>query len=108
MSTTNSIPVYVLQPSTPEEESQLDNQIHAEVEGPIARKPSDTTTIQTAREAIAHAAGLDSEQWYTKYVIIIDQPADGIQDHGVLVVNMDFQGRLDGIHPPIHPSIIYI
>lgn len=96
MSTATPIPVYVLHPTTPEEDTDLNSQIHAEVESPIAQRPPGTT-IQTARDAIAHAAGLDTEQWSTQYMIIIDRPVGEVPDYGVLVVNMDFRGRLDGM-----------
>lgn len=102
MSTSIPIPIYVLHANTLQEESHLHNQLHADVEGPIAQKPTTSTAIQTARDAIAHAAGLDTEQWCTRYVIVVDRPATDVLDYGVLVVNMDFRGRVDGTYH-LHP-----
>lgn len=87
---TGKIPVYVL---LSREAARGVFDVLAEA-GPITKEAS-YSGIQSVPETIHHASNLDKDQWYQRYIIIVDQPRWNSLD-GVLVINMDFEGGTDG------------
>ena len=87
---TGKIPVYILL-SCEDVRGVFDILADA---GPITKEVS-YSGIQSVPDAIHHALNLDKDQWYQRYIIIVDQPRWKSLD-GVLVINMDFEGGIDG------------
>lgn len=86
----NKIPVYVL---LSREDARGVFDVLAEA-WPITKEAS-YSGKRSVPEAIHHASNLDKDQWYQRYIIIVDRPQWKSLD-GVLVINMDFEGDTDG------------
>lgn len=87
------IPVYILIPHSDNDEREI-FKAFAEA-GPMAEKIPDADTLKDAFDAILHADTLEGSYWLQEYLIIVDQP-EWKTDDGVLVVNKNFKGSVDG------------
>lgn len=88
-----NIPVYILIPHTEEDEKEIFGAF-AEA-GPITKKVPNTDTLEGAFDAILNANRLDEDYWLQEFRIIVDRPEWKSKD-GVLVVNRNFKGNIDG------------
>ena len=90
---TGKIPVYILIPHSDDDERGI-FKAFAEA-GPMAEKIPDADMLENVFDAILHTNKLDGDYWLQEYLIIVDQP-EWKTDDGVLVVNKNFKGSVDG------------
>lgn len=66
--------------------------------GPIAEEVLCHEGIQTPSDAIRYTSStLNKDHWHHDYIIVVDRPGWKPPDQeGVLVINMDFKGEVDG------------
>ena len=89
---TGQIPVYILASYGCQDVREILD-VLAEA-GPIIKKARNSV-VQSVPTAIHHASNLNQDQWDQNYIIIVDRLQWKSTD-GVLVINMDFEGSLDG------------
>jgi len=61
----------------------------------MAENVPDAGTLENAFDAILLVDKLDDGSWLQEYLNIVDRP-DWKTDDGVLVINKDFKGNVDG------------
>lgn len=90
---TGKIPLYIMIAHSDDDEREI-FKTFAEA-GPMAEKVPDADTLENTFDAIIHADNLDGDYWLQEYLIIVDRP-EWKTDDGVLVINKDFKGSIDG------------
>ncbi|BCR90757.1 uncharacterized protein ACHE_60643S [Aspergillus chevalieri] len=102
---TGKIPLYIMIAHSDDDEREI-FKTFAEA-GPMAEKVPDADTLENTFDAIIHADKLDGDYWLQEYLIIVDRP-EWKTDDGVLVINKDFKGSIDGLRMPASEAAINI